>query len=70
MDQVPPLGQLANSYAEVERLLAERQWEAAVELLNRRGHFRDAPARLQPLIYQAYEHVCRQQAWIKFLAFQ
>ena len=67
MEDVPPLGQLANSYAEVERLLAERQWEAAVELLNRRGHFRDAPARLQPLIYQAYEHVCRQQAWTKFL---
>ena len=34
-------------------------------LLNRRGHFRDAPARLQPLIYQAYEHVCRQQAWTR-----
>ena len=43
-----------------------RQWEAAVDLLNRRGHFRDAPARLQPLIYQAYEHVCRQQAWASF----
>ncbi len=67
MEDVPPLGQLANSYAEVERLLAGRQFEAAVELLNRRGHFRDAPARLQPLIYQAYEHVCRQQAWTKFL---
>ncbi|MEI8373491.1 MAG: protein kinase [Planctomycetota bacterium] len=67
MEDVPPLGQLANSYAEVERLLTERQWEAAVDLLNRRGHFRDAPARLQPLIYQAYEHVCRQQAWAKFL---
>ena len=67
MEDVPPLGQLANSYAEVERLLAGRQWDAAVDLLNRRGHFRDAPARLQPLIYQAYEHVCRQQAWTKFL---
>ena len=66
MEDVPPLGQLANSYAEVERLLDEQQWEAAVDLLNRRGHFRDAPARLQPLIYQAYEHVCRQQAWAKF----
>jgi hypothetical protein len=66
MEDVPPLGQLANSYAEVERLLNEHQWEAAVDLLNRRGHFRDAPARLQPLIYQAYEHVCRQQAWTKF----
>ena len=67
MEDVPPLGQLANSYAEVERLLTGRQFEAAVDLLNRRGHFRDAPARLQPLIYQAYEHVCRQQAWTKFL---
>jgi serine/threonine protein kinase len=66
IEDVPPLGQLANSYAEVERLLEGRQWAAAVDLLNRRGHFRDAPARLQPLIYQAYEHVCRQQAWAKF----
>ena len=48
-------------------LLAGRQWAAAVDLLNRRGHFRDAPAALQPLIYQAYEEVCRQQAWTKFL---
>ncbi len=66
MEDVPPLGQLANSYAEVERLLTEHQWAAAVDLLNRRGHFRDVPARLQPLIYQAYEHVCRLQAWNKF----
>jgi hypothetical protein len=66
MEEVPPLGQLANSYAEVERLLAAQQWAAAVDLLNRRGHFRDAPARLQPSIYLAYEHVCRQQAWTKF----
>ena len=67
IEDVPPLGHLANSYAEVERLLTQGQWEASVELLNRRGHFRDAPARLQPLIYQAYEHVCRIQAWNKFL---
>ncbi len=66
IEDVPPLGHLANSYAEVERLLGEQQWDAAVDLLNRRGHFRDAPARLQPLIYRAYEHVCRQQAWTKF----
>jgi hypothetical protein len=66
MEEVPPLGQLVNSYAEVGRLLATRQWNAAVDLLNRRGHFRDAPAQLQPLIQQAYEHVCRQQAWAKF----
>jgi hypothetical protein len=67
MEDVPPLGQLVNSYAEVERLLAGRQWAAAVDLLNRRGHFRDAPAALQPLIHQAYEEVCRQQAWTRFL---
>jgi hypothetical protein len=66
MEDVPPLGQLANSYAEVERQLVAGNWDTAVELLNRRGHFRDAPRRLQPLIYQAYEHVCRQQAWAKF----
>ncbi|MGA2254524.1 MAG: protein kinase [Thermoguttaceae bacterium] len=67
MEDVPPLGQLANSYAEVERLLTLGRWEAAVDLLNRRGHFRDAPARLRGPIYQAYEYVCRQQAWTKFL---
>lgn len=66
MEEVPPLSHLANSYAEVERLLGQQQWAAAVDLLNRRGHFRDAPARLQPLIYRAYEHVCRLQAWTKF----
>ena len=66
MMEVPPLGQLANNYAEVERLLAGQQWAAAVDLLNRRGHFRDVPARLQPLINMAYEHVCRQEAWTKF----
>ena len=37
-----------------------------MELLNRRGHFRDAPPHLQPLIRQAYEHVCRNEAWMKF----
>src|SRR5208282_3088077 len=31
MEDVPPLSQLANSYAEVERLLAAGQWEAAVD---------------------------------------
>jgi len=66
MDQVPSLSHLTNSYAEVERLLLREQWEAAVRLLNRRGQFRDAPAELKPLIHQAYEHVCRQDAWAKF----
>jgi hypothetical protein len=66
MDQVPPLGQVVNSYAKVERLLLARQWNAAVQLLNRRGHFRDAPDHLQPLIREAYEYVCRQEAWAAF----
>jgi hypothetical protein len=66
LDQVPPLSHLTHSYAKIERLLAGRQWEAAVELLNRRGQFRDAPKHLKPLIHQAYEHVCRQQAWAAF----
>jgi len=63
IDQVPPLSQMANSYRKVEQLLQQQQWGAAVSLLNRRGHFRDAPDHLKPLIHQAYEFVCRQQAW-------
>jgi hypothetical protein len=66
MDQVPPLSHLTNSYTKVEQLLFAQQWEAAVQLLNRRGHFRDAPPHLKPLIDQAYEHVCRQEAWARF----
>ncbi len=66
MDQIPPLSHMAGSYAKVEQLLNEGYWDAAVELLNRRGHFRDAPESLKPLIHQAYEHVCRQQAWKAF----
>jgi hypothetical protein len=67
MEEVPPLSQLVGSYAKVERLLRARQWYAAVELLNRRGHFRDAPEPLRPLIREAYEHVCRQKAWEDFV---
>ena len=66
VDQVPSLGQLVHSYAKVERLLVARQWNAAVHLLNRRGNFRDAPEHLQPLIREAYEFVCRQEAWAAF----
>lgn len=66
MSQVPPLSALANSYAQVEQHLQRQEWEAAVNLLNHRGQFRDAPARLQPLIRQAYEWVCRKQAWETF----
>lgn len=63
MDQVPPLAQATNSYATIEQLLHGGRWEAAVKQLNRRGQFRDAPAELKPLIHQAYEYVCKKQAW-------
>ena len=66
MSAVPPLSELANSYAKIEGLLRQEQWEAAVELLNRRGQFRDAPKHIQPLIHQAYEHHCRDKAWREF----
>lgn len=66
IDQVPPLSQLANSYAKVEHLLRTQQWAAAVELLNRRGQFRDAPEHLKAPIRQAYEWVCRQEAWTAY----
>jgi len=66
LDQVPPLGQLADSYAKVQQLIEQQQWRAAVQLLNRRGQFRDAPARLKPLIRRAYEEVCREDAWAAF----
>jgi len=67
MEQVPPLSLLANSYDKVEQLLLQHQWQAAVDLLNRRGQFRDAPERLKPLIRHAYEQVCRTKAWQSFL---
>ncbi len=66
MDRVPALASLANSYAEIERLLSEGRWQSAVKLLNRRGRFRDAPDHLKPLIQRAYQHVCRQEAWRRF----
>jgi hypothetical protein len=66
MEDVPPLTQLVGSYAKVERLLRAREWHAAVDLLNRRGHFRDAPEGLRSLIHEAYEFVCREKAWKEF----
>ena len=63
INRVPPLVHLADSFAKVEQLLKQQQWEQAVAMLNRRGHLRDAPKHLQLLIQQAYEHVCRKQAW-------
>jgi hypothetical protein len=67
MSEVAPLRQLAHpSFRRIERLLVAEEWESAVELLNRRGRFRDAPPHLKPLIARAYEHVCRQQSWADF----
>jgi len=66
MDRVPPLGHLVDSFAKVEQLLRQQQWQAAVDALNRRGHFRDAPEHLKPLIEQAYQFACRKQAWESF----
>lgn len=66
LDEVPPLGSLADAYAKIERLLKAEQWADAVRLLNRRGQFRDAPPRLKPLIEEAYRHVCRQKSWTAF----
>jgi serine/threonine protein kinase len=70
MNAVPPLSELANSYAKIESLLRSEQWEETVDLLNRRGQFRDAPKHLQPLIHQAYEHHCRARAWRDFTRIQ
>jgi len=66
MDQVPPLSHLANSFAKVEQLLVRGEWKAAVDALNRRGQFRDAPDHLKPLIERAYQHVYREKAWVKY----
>jgi serine/threonine protein kinase len=64
IDAVGPLRQLANpSYAKIERLLAACRWREAVELLNRRGRFRDAPPHLKTRIQDAYQQVCREDAW-------
>lgn len=64
--QTPRLEDVARPFARIERLLAAGQWRAAVSLLNRRRKFRDAPDHLRPLIQNAYEHVCREQAWAAF----
>ena len=67
MDRAPPLGELAQpSFKRIEGLLRAQQWKAAVGLLNRRGQFRDAPEHLKPLIQEAYQFVCRADAWAAF----
>lgn len=67
MDRLPALRESTHpSFQRIEGLLRTQQWEAAVELLNRRGQFRDAPEHLKPLIQQAYHCVCRKDAWKAF----
>ena len=69
MDRLPPLRDSSHpSFKRIEGLLRGEQWEAAVELLNRRGRFRDAPQHLKPLIQEAYRFVCRKDAWKAFAA--
>jgi len=69
MDRLPSLRDSAHpSFTRIEGLLRGEEWEAAVELLNRRGKFRDAPAHLKPLIQEAYRFVCRKDAWRAFSA--
>jgi hypothetical protein len=69
IDRLPPLGEAAHpSFKRIEGLLRRRQWDAAVEALNRRGQFRDAPEDLKPLIQEAYRVVCRNDAWKAFSA--
>jgi hypothetical protein len=68
IEQVPALADLTNPYAQLELMLRQQRWEEAVKLLNRRKQFRDAPPELKPLIDEAYQQVCRIQAWQTFLA--
>ncbi len=68
IEQVPRLHHVACSFATIEHLLATEQWAAAVQQLNRRRKFRDAPDHLKPLIQKAYKVVCREQAWAAFQA--
>lgn len=63
-ERIPPLKQVAApSFEKIEELLKAKQWLMAVEMLNRRGKFKDAPEQLRPLIRKAYEQVCRGEAW-------
>ena len=68
IELVPALAEVTNPYAQVEQLLRQQQWEEAVKLLNRRKQFLDAPVELKPLIREAYQQVCRLQAWQTFMA--
>ncbi len=69
LDRLPSLAESAHpSFKRIEALLQARKWREAVELLNRRGQFRDAPEDLKPLIQKAYHHVCRRDAWKAYRA--
>lgn len=62
IDAVPALEELVNDYKDVEKLLKSGEFEKAVDLLNQRGNFRNAPDYLKPAIQNAYEQVCKRQA--------
>lgn len=62
LEAVPTLWELVNPYKEIEALLKAGNAEKAVEALNQRGRFLDAPDYLKPAIQKAYEDVCAQKA--------
>lgn len=61
-DAVPSLWDLVNPYKDIEALLKSGDSVKAVELLNQRGRFLDAPDYLKPSIQKAYEDVCAMKA--------
>ncbi len=62
LEAVPSLWDLVNPYKDIEALLKAGENEKAVELLNQRGRFVDAPDYLKPAIQNAYEMVCVKKA--------
>ena len=62
IESVPALEELVNDYKDVEKLLKAGEFEQAVELLNQRGKFTDAPEYMKPAIQNAYEQVCKRKA--------
>ena len=60
-EHVPRLETLVNSYDKVGQLLAARDWDAAVTILEQRPPAGQAPPNLQPAINEAFERVyCRK----------
>ena len=62
LEAVPSLWDLVNPYKEIEALLKAGDYSKAVEALNQRGRFLDAPDYLKPAIQKAYEEVCVKKA--------